>query len=229
MEENRRPPDLEEIDNPDVGHEHKDINIGLLVKLALVFIVAGILIHFLLWAVFGYFRGREAAVAPPTSVGIGVDARQLPPEPRLQPAPIQDLSDMRAAEDEILEGYGWIDEGRGVARIPVSRAIELLAGEGLPSRPPAPPPPAEVTVPSDAGLGPIMTQAGGPLSPNRVFPPSQPLEIRGPGDFRFGRQAGGPPTPPEYSLGEVVDGVTPPRGAAQAPGGREPAGQAPAQ
>jgi hypothetical protein len=222
MEENNRPPDLEEIQNPDVQHEHKDINIRLLVKFAVGFVMAGIVIHFLLWAVFGYFRGREAWVGPPPSVGIGVDARRLPPEPRLQPSPVRDLEEMQAAENEILEGYTWLDEARGVARIPVSRAIDLLAGEGLPARPPVPPPPVEVSVPTASGLGPIMTQSGGPLSPNRVFPPDQPLEIRGPGDFRFGRQAAGPPTPAEYSLGEVVDGVTPPRGAAQP---QQPRGQ----
>ena len=212
-----------------MGHEHKDINFRALVKFALAFAILGVAIHFLLWSVFGYFRGREAAAVPAPSIGIEMDARQLPPEPRLQAAPIQDLEDMRAAENELLEGYGWVDQGRGVARLPVSRAMDLVAAQGLPSRTP-PPAQAEATAPSDTGLGPVMTQAGGPLSPNRTFAPAQPLEIRGPGDFRSGRQAGGPPTPPEYSLGEVAGGVTPPRGSAPAeqPGAQpqSPQGQA---
>lgn len=214
MEENRQPqpPDLEKIHTPGVAHERRDIDVRGLKKFVIGFVIAGIAIHFLLWSVFGYFRGREAAAVPAPSVGIGDDAGQLPPEPRLQATPVQDMEDMRAAENELLENYGWIDESRGIVRIPVSRAIDILAKEGLPNRPSAPPEPGQVSVPSASGLGPVMTQAGGPLSPNRVFPPVQPLEIRGPGDFRSGRQAAGPPTPPAYSLGEVVNGVTPPRG-----------------
>lgn len=202
--------------NPHVDHERKDINFRALTKFGIAFIFAGIVMHFFLWFVFDYFRGREAPAAQRPSKGIGMDARQLPPEPRLQAAPIRDLTEMRAAEKEILEGYSVVDEARGAVRIPVSRAMDLLAAEAAPGAAPgvSTTPPAQVTVPSSSGLGPIMTQAGGPLSPNRVFPPNQPLEIRGGGDARSGRQAGGQPTPPEYSLGEVVNGVTPPRGAA---------------
>ncbi|HWQ53305.1 MAG TPA: hypothetical protein VN442_06450 [Bryobacteraceae bacterium] len=200
--------------NPHVDHERKDINFRALTKFGIAFVLAGIVMHFFLWFVFDYFRGREAPAMRRPSIAVGMDARQLPPEPRLQAAPIRDLMEMRTAEKEILEGYSMLDEARGVVRIPVSRAMELLAAEAVPgSAPAATRPPAQVTVPSRSGLGPIMTQAGGPLSPNRVFPPDQPLEIRGGGDARFGRQAGGRPTPPEYSLGEVVNGVTPPRGA----------------
>ena len=41
---------------------------------------------------------------------------------------------MRRAEDALLKNYGWIDQKTGIVRIPVDRAIELLAKRGLPAR-----------------------------------------------------------------------------------------------
>jgi hypothetical protein len=62
------------------------------------------------------------------------EARQLPPEPRLQISPQQDMRQMRAAEMAALHSYGWVDRQAGIVRIPIERAIELLAERGLPAR-----------------------------------------------------------------------------------------------
>ena len=58
---------------------------------------------------------------------------QAPPLPRLQPDPVGDLYDLRRQEDQILEGYAWVDEGAGKVRIPVARAMQLLVQRGLPN------------------------------------------------------------------------------------------------
>ena len=72
---------------------------------------------------------------------------------------------MRAAEDKILNGYGWVDQAHGVVRVPIDRAIDMLAQRGLPSRPQNGPQSASnATVPRESGLGPIMNQVGGPLA-----------------------------------------------------------------
>jgi len=39
-----------------------------------------------------------------------------------------ELQTIRARESERLEGYGWIDRDTGVVRIPIDRAMQLLAG-----------------------------------------------------------------------------------------------------
>jgi hypothetical protein len=44
------------------------------------------------------------------------------------------LAALRAEEDEILGSYGWIDRERGIVRVPIDRAITLLAQKGLPAR-----------------------------------------------------------------------------------------------
>ena len=62
---------------------------------------------------------------------------QLPPEPRLQAEPGQELRQYRGQQEQLLNSYGWVDRSAGVVRIPIDRAIELLAQRGLPSRPAA--------------------------------------------------------------------------------------------
>jgi hypothetical protein len=58
-----------------------------------------------------------------------------PSSPRLQANPAADLAAERRREEGMLEGYAWVDRERGVARIPVQRAMEILArGSGDASR-----------------------------------------------------------------------------------------------
>lgn len=123
------------------------------------------------------------------------------------------MQELRAAEDQILKGYALLDPDHGVVRIPIARAMELLAQRGLPVRPALPPAPNQLTAaPTEAGLGPVMQQAGGPLAPVLHVPPVQPLEIKGDGSFEDGRKAGGPPTPPEDS--PALESPAPPAPAA---------------
>jgi hypothetical protein len=41
---------------------------------------------------------------------------------------------MRAEEDKILKSYAWIDKEKNIVRIPIDRAIDILAERGLPVR-----------------------------------------------------------------------------------------------
>jgi hypothetical protein len=59
---------------------------------------------------------------------------QVPPEPRIQADPGLDLWRLRAHEDKVLGSYGWSDRQAGAVRIPIDRAMELLAQRGLPVR-----------------------------------------------------------------------------------------------
>ncbi|HEY1233746.1 MAG TPA: hypothetical protein VGH22_10245 [Candidatus Binatia bacterium] len=96
--------------------------------LALV-IVAVVLINY---GLFHYFhRSETGRRLPPSPLSYGVEP---PPEPRLLTKPGVDLAEMRAEEDRILNTYGWIDRDRGVVRLPIDRAIALLAEKGLPTR-----------------------------------------------------------------------------------------------
>lgn len=55
------------------------------------------------------------------------------PAPRLQTDDgYQEVTDIHAKEDLLLDNYSWIDESRGTVRIPIERAMELIAERGLP-------------------------------------------------------------------------------------------------
>jgi hypothetical protein len=41
---------------------------------------------------------------------------------------------MRQDEDQILGSYGWIDRQKGIVRLPIARAIDLLSQRGLPGK-----------------------------------------------------------------------------------------------
>lgn len=81
---------------------------------------------------FGYFGGRQVRQEAPLL--LFREERQPPPAPRLQVDPPADLRKLRAAEDAVLQSYGWVDRDAGIVRVPVERAIELLAERGLPAR-----------------------------------------------------------------------------------------------
>lgn len=42
----------------------------------------------------------------------------------------KNLADLRATEAQALNSYGWVDQGKGVVRLPVGRAVELTAAAG---------------------------------------------------------------------------------------------------
>jgi hypothetical protein len=68
---------------------------------------------------------RRPAPAPgPLAPPPRVDA------PRLEPDPLAALAALRRAEAERLGSYGWVDRERGVARIPIERAMELFLRRG---------------------------------------------------------------------------------------------------
>ncbi len=58
------------------------------------------------------------------------------PTPRSQTDDgMQDLANLHAREDLLLNNYSWIDQAQGKVRIPIARAMELVARDGLPVAP----------------------------------------------------------------------------------------------
>jgi hypothetical protein len=60
------------------------------------------------------------------------------PEPRLQVDEVRDLGRLHEHEDSILNSYGWVDQKAGIVRIPIERAMDIVAQRGLPAPPPGP-------------------------------------------------------------------------------------------
>jgi hypothetical protein len=67
------------------------------------------------------------------------------PSPRLQTDDgNQEMADMHAREDLLLDHYTWVNREKGTVRIPIDRAMQLIAERGLP-------------VQEGAAAGPLMT------------------------------------------------------------------------
>jgi hypothetical protein len=58
------------------------------------------------------------------------------PTPRLQTDDgNQDVADLHQREDLLLDNYSWVDRSQSKVRIPIERAMELIAQRGLPVSP----------------------------------------------------------------------------------------------
>jgi hypothetical protein len=106
----------------------------------------------------GSLRERIEATDPPLAVL--PEARRAPeqPEPALQSDPEADMAAMHAEEKDLLGSYAWVDEAAGIARVPIERAMEIVARDGLES---APAPAALAEEPAANGEGENDPPGGG--------------------------------------------------------------------
>ena len=122
-------------DNSAVHHEESDVNIRGILGFAAALLAVAVVIHVMIWVLFRYFEASTARrQAQPTYPLAAKQEERLPPEPRLQTNPRQDMLDLRAAEDQTLTTYGWVDKNAGVVRIPIEQAMKLTIERGLPER-----------------------------------------------------------------------------------------------
>jgi hypothetical protein len=120
---------MDENKHPHIGHETTDVNAWAIGKFAIGLVIVCVVSIALLFGLLKFFQSRQE-----TSVANTVEPTKLFPQPQLQKTPIPDLKAIRAEEDKLLNGYAWVDQPKGVVRIPVERAIEVLAQRGLPTR-----------------------------------------------------------------------------------------------
>jgi hypothetical protein len=145
----------EEIDTSH-GYERSDVRVtGIVVfltALAIFVVVAAVLSYGIGKAINARMTREDG---PRSKWASTVDVRplgNLPASPELQnkiaeltqrfPTPRvqtddgnQDVADLHAREDLLLDHYSWADRTQGKVRIPIDRAMELLAQRGLPVAP----------------------------------------------------------------------------------------------
>lgn len=124
-------------DNPSVHHETTDVNIRGILAFGAALIVVAIIIHVVIWVLFRYMDARQAARIPPQYPLASQQQVRVPPEPRLQTNPREDLRVLRDQERQTLSSYGWVDKNAGVVRIPIDEAMKLTLQRGLPARQPS--------------------------------------------------------------------------------------------
>jgi hypothetical protein len=115
------------------GHEKRDANVRDLTLFAVFMFLTLVVVLIAMWGVSRYFS-RHQTLGPPASPFAQGRPMPAPGQPRLQVFPRQDLQHMLAQQNEILNTYGWVDPKRGIVRIPIDRAMDLLLQRGLPVR-----------------------------------------------------------------------------------------------
>jgi hypothetical protein len=135
------------------GYEHTDAAVFIIVKFILWLLVAAVVIHIGLALLFNAFAARRVERAEPRFPLAVREEPLVPPEPRLQRFPREDIANLRTQEEEVLQQYGWVDKGAGTVRIPIQDAMRLILDrKSLPSRSAATAP-APGIMPADSSAG----------------------------------------------------------------------------
>lgn len=122
----------------DVAFEPTDVRVSPILKFMVslgIIIVLSYVVTIGIYKGLKYFWASTYTPPPPSALEV---TPEPPPEPRLQAMPghivdpQQDLRSKIKADTEANETLGWIDEKGGLAQIPVSDAMKLIAEKGLP-------------------------------------------------------------------------------------------------
>ncbi len=128
------------------GFEHQDLQPS-----GILYFLLGLAIFLLLCilgirGVYAFLDHREKALQPPMNplvTNVPTDTRHIAPgypqsvfpNPKLEEDERGQLNGIVLQEENTLYSYGWIDEKAGTVRIPIERAMDLIAQRGLPVRP----------------------------------------------------------------------------------------------
>lgn len=110
---------------PHPGYEISDVQPRPLAKIAGV--VAGLVFFsivgmMVLYRVFDHYLPKADKPRHPLA-----DSRYVSSAPKLQPDPPALKGELQQVEDHVLGSYDWADKEKGLVRIPIKRAIELVA------------------------------------------------------------------------------------------------------
>jgi hypothetical protein len=133
--------------NPETHHEESDVPLKPLWWALILFVVFAAITHVVLYFMYQAMVKAETkrwdppqtAVARPANADVPQNQPLLQPFPVVpatettatvavpyQNTPVTDLEAMRAAEDRVLQYYGWVDKQHGVVHIPIDQAKDML-------------------------------------------------------------------------------------------------------
>ncbi|HYM75480.1 MAG TPA: hypothetical protein VE377_05825 [Candidatus Dormibacteraeota bacterium] len=134
-------------------YERSDIGTRGIVYFLLGLAVALVVTYFVVDGIYRYLNHRFEAEQPavsPLVTSAQQDTRRIPPQykdneyekylkegfpsPQLEVNERTELNDERLREEQTLSTYDYVDKNAGTVRIPIDRAMELVAQRGLPTR-----------------------------------------------------------------------------------------------
>jgi hypothetical protein len=181
----------DDMHNEDVAHEHGDINVSAIAWAVVILLAVGVVAQIAMYLLFGVFERQAKANDPPVSavaappVDMPATITQTPAfsqgvnGPQLLTNEPMSLEMQRENEQKTLHGYAWVNQGAGVAQIPIDQAKKLIAERGLPVREGEAAPPALGThLPAygEATSGRIITEAPSGPAAEPAPPAGQPAQ-----------------------------------------------------
>jgi hypothetical protein len=131
--------------NPETHHETSDVNVRGILWFVVIFVAFAIVTHIFLYFLYAGLQKHFRADIQPKRTAIATPAR-MPQTPRLQPfpqkdqrkadippysnTPVTDMVEMHATEEQALKSPGWIDKQKGIVRIPIERAKQIVVQRG---------------------------------------------------------------------------------------------------
>jgi hypothetical protein len=133
----------EETKHGQEGFEQQDMTAQSVFAFLISLVVGGVLVYFVIWGFYHFMDARQRSHQPqlgPLVKQVQADTRSVSPDeitkfpqPRLEKNERVEIRDFRLKEEQTLNSYGWVDEKAGVMRIPIERAMQLVAQRGLPT------------------------------------------------------------------------------------------------
>jgi hypothetical protein len=128
------------------GYERQDIGVSGVLYFLFGLALAGLFVYFVVNGIYSYLEKNSEANQTPVSplvTNAPADTRKLSsdykdylkqnfPSPQLEVDERGQLDKIRTDEAETLSTYDWVDQKAGTVRIPIDRAMDLIAQRGLP-------------------------------------------------------------------------------------------------
>ncbi len=135
----KRPAREEEKDSEPIHRsvmfEARDVDASVIGWIAVGVVVAALLIHGAVAASYAYFSRTEFRDQQP--VTLVQQPAPSPTVPSLQVNPTADLERLEESERMTLSSYGWVDQQKGVVRMPIDEAMKRVLEKGLPPAEPS--------------------------------------------------------------------------------------------
>lgn len=138
--------------NGHADYERKDITVSAVAYFLIGLAIFIIVCYFVVGGVYSvldkHFEAEQTPVSPLVN-NAPQDTRRIPPQygdnyqkylkegfpaPQLETDERTELNDVRLREENTLNTYDYVDKNAGTVRIPIDRAMDLLAQRGLPVR-----------------------------------------------------------------------------------------------
>lgn len=158
--------------NAETHHEKSDINIRALGWAMVIFVIFAVATYAMIYLQFhAYARHFRREASQPLTMMPRPAGASVPAAPRLQPfptrnaagmmppyvvTPVTDMAAMRAAQEKQLSEAGWVDQKKGIVRLPIVVAKQLMVQRLAAT---AAAPAAQQPVPSTAPQGSATTGA----------------------------------------------------------------------